>query len=303
MIRLVQSHGCLSSPVIRGAEKKNVNIDSIRNPNSAGLCRGEPKGKVTNVSPGPLTLQFEISAPHIGPCEVYLLDANLGNSKKIASKMNCASPPGPWTVDIPSDVSGHHVLRWTWDAQHISKSDPEKYENCSDLNISGNGGGKGKKEEDFETPNKKNKENSKYTSPATEENLPKQDNEKKNNKKDLGEIPAETSGETSIETPGETPIETTKEASDSNETYENNLESKKKGKNSNFSRPSPLSIPKDQTKPEKPSGNGNDETCIVGKMKCSGNGYLQCVPGGKFQPMPCPGSLKCKPNDDSIVCS
>jgi hypothetical protein len=29
------------------------------------------------------------------------------------------------------------VLRWTWDAHHISKDNPEKYENCIDVTING----------------------------------------------------------------------------------------------------------------------------------------------------------------------
>lgn len=32
------------------------------------------------------------------------------------------------------------VLRWTWDAHHISKSSPEKYENCIDVTINGPSG-------------------------------------------------------------------------------------------------------------------------------------------------------------------
>ncbi|KAI8057123.1 hypothetical protein BDF22DRAFT_740653 [Syncephalis plumigaleata] len=137
----VSAHGYLSSPSPRGIQKVSYQIDDLKSPNTKGICRGESAGKVTNVGHS-VTLGFTITAPHIGMCEVYILDENLGNARKIASKDGCAAPGkvGPWTVNIPSDISGRKVLRWVWNAAHLVTT-IEHYEQCADINISGGGGG------------------------------------------------------------------------------------------------------------------------------------------------------------------
>ncbi|KAI8048305.1 hypothetical protein BDF22DRAFT_703511 [Syncephalis plumigaleata] len=137
----VAGHGHMSSPTPRGIEKLTTNIDDLNNPNSKGLCRGEPEGKVTSVS-GSVTLQFDITAKHIGQCIVYLLDTNLGNQQKIAEKQDCvtAEKGGPWTVKLPAGVSGRKVLRWYWKATHLAPNF-EYFENCADIDIGGGGGG------------------------------------------------------------------------------------------------------------------------------------------------------------------
>ncbi|KAI8050567.1 hypothetical protein BDF22DRAFT_695649 [Syncephalis plumigaleata] len=103
------------------------------------VCRGEPAGKVTNVGHS-VTLGFTITAPHVGMCTVYILDENLGNSQKIAEKLDCAATGkvGPWTINIPSNISGRKVIRWYWEAAHVTPHEP--YENCADV-IIGSGGG------------------------------------------------------------------------------------------------------------------------------------------------------------------
>ncbi|KAI9591876.1 hypothetical protein BDF19DRAFT_468444 [Syncephalis fuscata] len=118
-ISSVSAHGYMSSPAPRG------------------ICRGEPAGKVTNVGHS-VTLGLTITAPHIGMCEVYILDENLDNPRKIASKDGCAAPGkvGPWSVEIPSDITGRKVLRWVWNAAHLVTT-IEHYEQCADINISG----------------------------------------------------------------------------------------------------------------------------------------------------------------------
>ncbi|KAI8057114.1 hypothetical protein BDF22DRAFT_669624 [Syncephalis plumigaleata] len=133
----VSAHGFLTYPPPRGFEKKSSEIDALKNPNLGGqICRGESAGTVTDVGHS-VTLQFDITAPHIGPCAVYILDENLSNPQKIAEKDDCAAPgkTGPWTINIPNNISGRKVLRWTWDAKHLVTT-TEPYENCADINIS-----------------------------------------------------------------------------------------------------------------------------------------------------------------------
>lgn len=136
----VAAHGYLYYPPPRGIQKEAYEIDALKSPNRKGLCRGEPVGKITPVTAGgSVTLKFHITAPHVGPCVVYVLDANLQNPKKIAEKFNCAAPGNgdPWAIKLPTGLSGHKVLRWTWDGQHVSPSEP--YEQCIDVNFGGSG--------------------------------------------------------------------------------------------------------------------------------------------------------------------
>ncbi|KAI9591873.1 hypothetical protein BDF19DRAFT_498967 [Syncephalis fuscata] len=139
-ISSVSAHGYMSSPTPRGIAKVSYLVDDVKNPNTKGICRGEPAGKVTDVGHS-VTLGLTITAPHIGMCEVYILDENLSNARKIASKDGCAAPGkvGPWSVEIPSDITGRKVLRWVWNAAHLVTT-IEHYEQCADINISGGGG-------------------------------------------------------------------------------------------------------------------------------------------------------------------
>jgi hypothetical protein len=140
----VAAHGYLSSPPPRGIQKAGYQIDDLKSPNNKGLCRGEPEGQITKVTPGQvLRLGLTITAPHVGPCRVTLLDTNLSNeSKPFADKQNCAAPGGPgfWDIKLPSNVRGRKVLRWYWEGQHIS-TPGEPYEQCIDLDFGGGNGG------------------------------------------------------------------------------------------------------------------------------------------------------------------
>jgi hypothetical protein len=134
----VAAHGYLSRPTPRGIQKEHSRIDDLKSPNlSRRICRGEPAGRVTNVGRS-VTLEFTITAPHIGMCEVYLLDTDLGNARRIAQKNNCVAPKqvGPWTGSIPAGISDHKILRWTWNAAHLGNK-IEPYENCADIVIGG----------------------------------------------------------------------------------------------------------------------------------------------------------------------
>lgn len=137
----VAAHGYMSSPPVRGIQKISYAIDSLKSPNWGGqLCRGEPAGTVTNVGSA-VTLGFTITAPHVGMCTVYILDPDLTNSQQIAQKLDCAAPGKiePWTITIPSTITGRKVIRWYWEAAHVTPHEP--YENCADVNIGGSGNG------------------------------------------------------------------------------------------------------------------------------------------------------------------
>jgi predicted carbohydrate-binding protein with CBM5 and CBM33 domain len=131
----VYSHGYMSKPFCRGCEKATYLVDDVKNPNTKGICRGEPAGQVTEIQGNSVTLGFTITAPHVGGCKVFLLDEDLGNSIQIGERNNCAAPGmvGDWTVTLPRGTSGRKVIRWTWDACHISPC--EKYEQCADINV------------------------------------------------------------------------------------------------------------------------------------------------------------------------
>jgi len=143
LLPLAASHGYLCTPEPRGLkEHEQSEIDLLKSPNTRGICRGETTpSPIFNVSPGgTITLDFKITAPHTGPCEVYLLDTDLQNPRKIADKYDCAAPGkvGPWTITLPSDCSGRQVLRWYWEGRHI-RTPGEPYEQCIDL-MFGSGG-------------------------------------------------------------------------------------------------------------------------------------------------------------------
>ncbi|RKP06498.1 hypothetical protein THASP1DRAFT_25195 [Thamnocephalis sphaerospora] len=139
----VSAHGYLSSPPPFGYEKATYQIDDLKSPNNNGLCRGEKPGPVAQVTAGgSLKLGFTITAPHVGPCAVSLLDAdlNLASEKQIDTRMDCAAPGKvrDWDVVIPTWASGTMNLRWTWQGCHVQPCEP--YEQCVRLQVSGGSG-------------------------------------------------------------------------------------------------------------------------------------------------------------------
>ncbi|KAI8057135.1 hypothetical protein BDF22DRAFT_731655 [Syncephalis plumigaleata] len=137
----VSANGYMSYPPPRGIEKASYKVDDLKSPNTRGVCRGEPVGQITKIDHA-VTLQFTITKPHTGMCSVYIMDPNLGNARKIASKMNCASHDmtGSWGIIIPSDIKGRKVLRWTWEADHM-RPQIEHFEQCADVQIEGSSAG------------------------------------------------------------------------------------------------------------------------------------------------------------------
>ena len=120
-------------------------------------CLDIPANKrFTVVQPGPLKLKFTFpdGANHVGLCQVFLLDPEHPAQKvEIGEMMDCARSdhpgpghkgdpdiPGHMTVTIPSAVPcdpAHCVLQWVWIATHLSITQPELYDNCADLTITG----------------------------------------------------------------------------------------------------------------------------------------------------------------------
>ncbi|KAI9597000.1 hypothetical protein BDF19DRAFT_421475 [Syncephalis fuscata] len=136
----VNAHGHLIAPFCRNCENENTAIDSLNTPTDLNnVCRGAPPSSTVTKVGRQTTLQIKASAPHVGPCSVFVLDENLGNSIKVADKENCAAPnvDHSWTITFPSNVSGRKVLRWTWEGCHVQPC--EHYEQCSDIMIADSG--------------------------------------------------------------------------------------------------------------------------------------------------------------------
>lgn len=155
----VQAHGFLwavesDTPNVRGLQKMNYNIDSLRNPLlSPNYCRGEPATSTKSVLTlgTTMTLTLAISAAHIGPCHVEINGIQISpNEECVANTVNgCRPVPGAfagsglclheWTFPVQNadklTCTNDCVLRWMWSAEHISATNPERYENCIDVTV------------------------------------------------------------------------------------------------------------------------------------------------------------------------
>ncbi|KAI9591872.1 hypothetical protein BDF19DRAFT_468441 [Syncephalis fuscata] len=284
-ISSVSAHGYLSSPAPRGIAKASYMVDDLKSPNTRGICRGEPAGKVTNVGHS-VTLGLTITAPHIGMCEVYILDENLKNARKIASKNDCAAPGkvGPWTVKIPSDITGRKVLRWVWNAAHLVTT-IEHYEQCADINISG-GGGK---------PSAGKKADESY------EGAPAKDTPAK-------DTPAKgtpSKGTSAKGTPAKnTPAEDTP-AEDTKLVHNDKPKPPKDGKkNDGFTGSAPAENKKKPDYSEAPKSSGHagaNDSCNHGKFKCNGAKIGQCN-RGSYSWFTCASGTQCRSNGKFVYC-
>jgi len=300
LIPLAAAHGYLCTPPPRGIEHESSQIDLLKSPNTRGVCRGETKpGKIQKVTPGgSLTLGFTITAPHTGPCEVYLLDLNLKNSKKIASKYDCAAPGkvGPWTIKLPSGVSGRKVLRWYWEGRHIS-TPGEPYEQCIDLDFGGSS--YGGNDNDSDNAGQENDEPEYRPKPT--KNKPsyssQDDDEEQGDEADYGsgndgsEYGSQNSRDASNDYGSEEPSE---------EEEEEKPRHRKPSKHDSYKPTKPSKHTRKQNSSE--SDNSNDGGCEHGKMECCpSGGYRQCA-NGKWYNMKCPVGLRCKNTSNSIIC-
>ncbi|KAJ3060537.1 hypothetical protein HK102_009457, partial [Quaeritorhiza haematococci] len=121
----VSAHGMLFAPVpvtpndsgkVRGIQKLNNNIDSLRSPFSGNtICRGEGKGEVTpitlvNGQRHTVTMALSLGAQHVGPCSIEIRDADNLNAPGVViataggrGAPGCANRP---IVDFETDKSG-----------------------------------------------------------------------------------------------------------------------------------------------------------------------------------------------------
>lgn len=290
----VSAHGYMSSPPPRGIQKASYMVDDLKAPNTKGICRGETPGKVTNVGHS-ITLSFTITAPHIGMCEVYILDENLGNARKIASKDGCAAPGkvGPWTVEIPSDITGRKVLRWVWNAAHLVTT-IEHYEQCADINISGGG-------DSTPAPSYESKP-AKPTEPANPANPSKPSKPGKLGKLAKPETPApEASPESSTSNEdddrGYKSAPETKKSDDSaaagNDSVATPAESEPA---SLYTNAEPEATPATPAAPT----SGTDG-CQEGEFRCDGNKVGQCA-NKSFNWVTCASGTKCQKTAYAIYC-
>merc|ERR1719454_2134220 len=108
----------------------------------AFVCReAGSNSQITQVAAGgTLSLQWTMTALHVGDCSVYIsYDVDLPRSQqryvKIANLPDCKSYPGK-LITIPSSLpAGRAILRWDWAALHVWPS-VEFYVQCADIQIS-----------------------------------------------------------------------------------------------------------------------------------------------------------------------
>jgi hypothetical protein len=279
------AHGYLSSPPPRGIQKASYQVDDLKSPNHKGLCRGEPQGQITKVTPGQtLRLGFTITAPHIGPCRVTLLDTDLTNeSQPFDQKQNCAAPGGPgyWNIKLPANVSGRKVLRWYWEGQHIGIPG-EPYEQCIDLDFGGGGGG-------YQPPKRKTKKQqpsqgkppvktymAPSTQPAAPADEPSQDEASSGDDGYGDEAPSPSD---SAEYDGPAPTPSYGRAP---------------------SRPAPQPQPSADYGSAPSSGGGGG--CQHGTYRCTGGPNYGVCNWGTWVKMQCGAGTVCTPSGSSIAC-
>ena len=159
LITFVNSHGLLYTPIPRGYDLVTTNIDSLRNPNTDGLCRGltqkDSVSELILVEGESFEIELSIgkSAGHIGYCNVELYDysdnlmftlaSDVDGCGVLANPESCESPDDDlldsclkvMSIDVPN-LSGftEGYLRWYWKALHILPT-VEEFENCADVKV------------------------------------------------------------------------------------------------------------------------------------------------------------------------
>jgi len=199
---------------------------------------------------------------------VTILDANLKNEKPVAEKFDCAAPgkANPWTIRLPSGLSGHYVLRWYWEGRHVSPGEP--YEQCIDLNFGGGSGGGGDDKYNGDQGNNDDDENV------------------NSNRRDSTPAPPK------YEAPAPTPS-----TPDYNQ---GNNNGKHNGKHRGHQGKTPL---QDNYNSGDSNSGSSGGSCTAGAYKCStsDNGFYQCA-NGSWVKMQCPPSTVCKSVGAQITC-
>jgi hypothetical protein len=141
---------CNSNDILgysRNYASLNFNIDSLRNPNFNGICRGATKeSPLQLISSGDYCVNIAIStkAKHIGPCSLEYFDIS-GNVITLNSYTECikalslvtCNKPGYDMCTYKLDINLNKIqnidgyIRWFWQARHITPF--ENFENCIDI--------------------------------------------------------------------------------------------------------------------------------------------------------------------------
>lgn len=167
-ISIVNGHGFMLSPTsqnigsVRDISKMNYQIDSLRNPTLVD-CNTLPKSSLVSVSlvknkKYTVTLAISVSAQHVGPCELHIIDPDTSDDVIIAKNENCVSsgtifestsdpnceiPDGLVTNDMcvvkwsfcPSNLDKitctECIMKWVWTAKHMEPY--EHFETCVDV--------------------------------------------------------------------------------------------------------------------------------------------------------------------------
>ncbi|KAI9146035.1 hypothetical protein BKA69DRAFT_1034967 [Paraphysoderma sedebokerense] len=104
-------------------------------------CLQLPAAQAKNVQPGSqMTLTFEIGngASHVGMCKASLIDRSTGKTvNSLGTLNNCVANGASLPIQIPSNPGcSQCVIKTEVTATHIP-TNPEDYDSCLDVNISG----------------------------------------------------------------------------------------------------------------------------------------------------------------------
>ncbi|RKO97360.1 hypothetical protein CXG81DRAFT_24933 [Caulochytrium protostelioides] len=145
----VQAHGRMTNPVsrqlaadsdptsanypINGAAQRMM--DSAPEP-CGGVSKAGSLGKVTNLTTGPVNIEYLITANHKGTAQISISKDEV-NFVNISELFEVQSGTNSVPATIPSGYEGAAIIRFKWDAAIT----PEHYINCADVMISGGGYG------------------------------------------------------------------------------------------------------------------------------------------------------------------
>jgi hypothetical protein len=132
----VAAHGSISKPTVTFKDIYNKNAPAATMSGTPGQYTGSAVIRDLAAQPAPADgkVTFDISAVHVGPCEVWLDDV------KAASANDCWATYADKTIPVDYSLctGASCQLRWVWLATH---NDPwEIYDNCVNVDGSSSSG-------------------------------------------------------------------------------------------------------------------------------------------------------------------